>query len=122
MSAGFRLIFSVGFHFDDNLHIGSDCRQFMTELLRQNGGDALRIPRNDIVFRERVGFGWFSTVWLAEWRNMRVAVKHLTITQSMSEAEQQLRAKMFREEMRIMSCMFSSSVPFFRFSTYMHTM
>ena len=40
---------------------------------------------------------------------MRIAVKHLTITDAMSPDEQTIRANLFREEMRIMS--FISSHP-----------
>ena len=39
----------------------------------------------------------------AEWRSVRLAVKHLIVTDQMSEDDAQLRARMFHEEMRIMA-------------------
>jgi serine/threonine protein kinase/cyclophilin family peptidyl-prolyl cis-trans isomerase len=76
----------------------------ISEWIAGNGGEPLRIERDEILFRERVGVGWFATVWLGEWRNTRIAVKHMTVTDAMPEAEVRLRVALFHEEMRLMSC------------------
>ena len=55
------------------------------------------------MFRDRVGEGWFATVWLAEWRNVRIAVKHLIVSDQMNDNEVETRTRIFHEEMRIMS-------------------
>lgn len=68
----------------------------MSSFIRANQNDPLRVLRQEILYRDRIGVGWFATVWLGEWRNMRIAVKHLTITDAMSYDERTVRANLFR--------------------------